>query len=567
MDLRKKEVFLQQEAWLNRERSHDLYFRTRAGRHVTERSVKYETLNTYIIFEQEGGNIFTKENLKAMRSLEEEFYKDENYQSEFCLLNHRNICERPLSVIRFFDGTYASLHPVFNDTEFDRIPEVLSAAYNNPYTKRVLQMFLGKNSRIDLQNRIVESEITRLVLYYGYPLSGFNSTRDDSKEQYEKVENYLIDRWAARWKDISMSGYNGMRFLYMNLAVFWHEVNLQLFYDLLFIGGSFVFIFLFMWFQTRSIWLTSWGMMSTVFSFIGGNLVYNVVVDFKYLGIFHVLSMFIILGIAADDVFIFCDTWKSLCKEPFPSVAHRLSECYRRAARTMFVTSFTTAAAFFINSFSPILAISSFGTFSGITVLMNYLSVILFFPTVIAMWHLNWGSEPPCGYQCTGAETELYPGLSDTETMTNGKQKDSPKEDNSINTRIMRFLSGPYFRFLMNNVVRGTTLVVFTALIAVFIYFSTTLTPDDRRPRVMKPTHHFEKFDDRTLNSFQPSGQDDITKVFIVWGLKPQNRSSCHPRRFADCVGSTVWDDSFDLNPPPAQDALMVSRFIHQTRS
>ena len=40
------------------------------------------------------------------------------------------------------------------------------------------------------------------------------------------------------------------------------------------------------------------------------DLSFRVILDFRYIGIFHILSVFIILGIGADDVFIFMDTWK-----------------------------------------------------------------------------------------------------------------------------------------------------------------------------------------------------------------------------------------------------------------
>ena len=50
---------------------------------------------------------------------------------------------------------------------------------------------------------------------------------------------------------------------------------------------------------------------------------------FRYIGIFHILSVFIVLGIGADDVFVFCDTWKETGQSKYKSLAHRLSDAYR----------------------------------------------------------------------------------------------------------------------------------------------------------------------------------------------------------------------------------------------
>ena len=59
-------------------------------------------------------------------------------------------------------------------------------------------------------------------------------------------------------------------------------------------------------------------------------------------------------------------------------------------------------------------------------------------------------------------------------------------------------------------------------------------------------------------SAFRPSQEDDVVEVHIIWGLKNQDRSSCHFTDFK-CKGSTVFDGSFDLNPSECQVALLVS--------
>lgn len=51
----------------------------------------------------------------------------------------------------------------------------------------------------------------------------------------------------------------------------------------------------------------------------------------------------------------------------------------------MLVTSSTTAAAFVATSFSEIMPISTFGTFSAILVPMNFILVVLMFPAVMVI--------------------------------------------------------------------------------------------------------------------------------------------------------------------------------------
>lgn len=55
---------------------------------------------------------------------------------------------------------------------------------------------------------------------------------------------------------------------------------------------------------------------------------------------------------------------------------------------------------------------------------------------------------------------------------------------------------------------------------------------------------------------FVPSG-DEFVRIFIVWGMQPQDMSGCHKTDYR-CQGKRVWNDVFDLNIAPVQLALQV---------
>lgn len=100
------------------------------------------------------------------------------------------------------------------------------------------------------------------------------------------------------------------------------------------------------------------------------------------------LMIFIVLGIAADDIFVFIDAWRQ--SEKIPELqgdkVRRMAYTFRRSSRAMSVTSSTTAAAFFANVFSPIMPIKSFGIFSGVIVPANFILVILIFPSAVIIY-------------------------------------------------------------------------------------------------------------------------------------------------------------------------------------
>ena len=105
-----------------------------------------------IIFDEEGGNCFTQENLRHIQRVENDFVNVDSYQEKFCLRNSEKECSKPQSILRFFDGTFAYVDSLFNDTNFDNIPAVLNAAQTYDDTKELLTLFVAKDANIT-QNR------------------------------------------------------------------------------------------------------------------------------------------------------------------------------------------------------------------------------------------------------------------------------------------------------------------------------------------------------------------------------------------------------------------------------
>ena len=69
---------------------------------------------------------------------------------------------------------------------------------------------------------------------------------------------------------------------------------------------------------------------------------------------------------------------------------------------------------------------------------------------------------------------------------------------------------------------------------------------------------NWAKYNVLNNNVFRSSQEDYVVVVNIIWGLKEQDRSECHHTDFK-CKGNTVFDQSFDINPPPCQISMLVS--------
>lgn len=126
-------------------------------------------------------------------------------------------------------------------------------------------------------------------------------------------------------------------------------------------------------------------------------------------------SIFSILGICADDVFLFTEFQKYyllwMCNLTFiwsfltflialkqnavvlgsnADISERMCYSYNRAVKAMIVTSFTTSIAFFSTANSSILPISTLGIWSGLLFIIQLLLVITVYPSAVIIWENFW---------------------------------------------------------------------------------------------------------------------------------------------------------------------------------
>ena len=445
-------MYLRGQAWVNRNEDPSLIHRFQADDNIKQRSMIYEYIEIQYDLYQSEGNVLTKSNLLAIEKAELELQGLDGYK-EHCLLESNGTCSPPRSITQFFDGTYNRTIDDLYDPSYNKASSIMGKAVNNKITASALNFHLGKDSNIG--NSSAASSITRTAFLLGYPNSAGMKAADDFLTGPFRTKLYELAKW----------GVGKMRFTFLSQTLYTEDINLQVLLDQALAIGSCAFIYGFMCFQTRSFFVASFAIFSIITSFCGANLIYRIIFDYKYFGIFHVLSVFIILGIGADDIFVFYDNWRHTSLKNYPSLAHRLSDCYRRAAAAMFVTSLTTMIAFFANTLSPLLSVSTFGLFSGLLVFVNYISVITYFPTVVLLYHLKWEQKPLCSIRSQSVD-------STQDSFGDGSKKGKP------NVILVRFFEGTFFQIVTHPIIRWLILSVFAGLLGFFIYSATLLKPD-----------------------------------------------------------------------------------------
>merc|ERR1712149_170416 len=140
------------------------------------------------------------------------------------------------------------------------------------------------------------------------------------------------------------------------------------------------------------------GMMEILLTLPIAFVLYRVVLGLKYFDALNSMALFVVLAIGADDIFVLMDAYKQslyhgvVCKD----LKTRMTWVYRRATSAMFVTSFTTMAAFVASATSPLVDVQSFGIFAACAILVDFVLVITWFPACLVFYHNNLESRGCC---------------------------------------------------------------------------------------------------------------------------------------------------------------------------
>lgn len=75
-------------------------------------------------------------------------------------------------------------------------------------------------------------------------------------------------------------------------------------------AGTIVYVFCYLWFHLQSVILAATSIFMILVSYPLTLILYNVVFRITFYHTLQNMVLFIIMGIAADDVFVFYDAWR-----------------------------------------------------------------------------------------------------------------------------------------------------------------------------------------------------------------------------------------------------------------
>jgi hypothetical protein len=416
----------------------------------------------------------------------------------------------------------------------------------------------------------LDTRYTRMYFPAGAPLDDSGSC-DYWNYEDEMLETAvaMIDPLFSLKKQIELDNDDiTFFFTFMDIFIFF---DYYLARDLSLLALSFALVFLVLWIQTSSLFISSCGMYQIFVSFPLGLFIWSVVMDEPGVTYLMYNGIFIILGIGCDDIFVFLDAFRQSSYEHegiSGSLETRFAWAYQRAASSMLATSVTTSLAFAGCATSRIWDIRCFGVVNGFMVFFNYILVITWFPAAVCIYEkylkycMPWCTpqilfsscyrfitctkndekedepedEKGNKYQSKESQEDLDPKLkniymgNNNDDENDARKQRQASENQSLGGRMEIFYGGVYSDFVIDQR-KMISIAFFFILVGTTAIWTTLLKPATKPFTFFNEEHYFTQVGDIN-DKFQSVSSDGNLLVHLSYGVKrsnPWNIGGVHP--------------------------------------
>jgi len=355
----------------------------------------------------------------------------------------------------------------------------------------------------------------RAKFKFGFPLEGFSSTSDRAKDQVKELEDFMSDEYFEKLNNYNSDAGDDAGFLIGFTGGPLTDMSIQalLMGDFLKVGFAFVIVFAYVVFMTESYFYAFMAMGQIFLGFTTGFIFYRVIYG-SFFGSFHIMAIFLLLGVGVDDVFVFLDTFEGALQVDArygKDLWGRLSWTWHHAATAMGVTSLTTAVSFFMNATSSFPGIAAFGIFAGALVVVMYISMCFFWPACICLNELKFKQVP----FCCGAVSYLEK-CAKSKQAAPAKSVANPEEEIS-KPALVRFFEDHFSYFILHH--RCKIVLVFIAVSVYMFIQVASLKPEKEAPEFLPEDHPVEQYGQIMKGHFVRGGGVFNTKVNLAFGF------------------------------------------------
>ena len=414
---------------------------------------------------------------------------------------------------------------------------------------------------------------------------------DSSRSSHENTMEYLVNLGK---KDNVLEVSNDLFYtLYgSNDDLADYVTDNVLYEDMALAAGAVIIILVLIICNTGSLFLTLAAMSQIMLSFPVATFFLNTILRIDYFPFLNFIGLFVICGIGADDCFVFLSKWDQANARLKPnSPAKEVSKmCYWDATYSMFLTSTTTACAFFSTAGSLIPPVRVFAIFMGSMVVFDYIFDVTIFAAAVAWqhdkkielrkrryvdgnkwagWMLSIFFELPSIIrrpQC------MKPDDDDDDDDINDDINDEERQDEQKSTNENR-KSSKKSRLISENVSRELVFPIIYKLRYVLVLASIALgcassyggsklsLPTDSAVELLPGDHVLTKYS-RLLRSGFKSATEYQIEVDVVFGLQAKDDGD---HNNPSSLPNLAIDTTFDMSAPDAQ--IWLYNFCHKGKA
>ena len=297
-----------------------------------ERSEQSEGGTLVFHFESDsGGSVFNPDALALMRDIDELVMSVPGYE-DYCQLKYDPVTEEVLGcatrvspVSYFFPSVDPNLQNATTyDGRGDLVDDVDAVVRMFSEDRRAFGYFLDGD--FDAAGGV--NRVTRVKYPMGAPRAGYVAVDDREDDQraeigegwLDAVEASLFRRFAMKARFLStpymgLVNENGTDVRFYAGYLRSKDSQRIIGYDLSWAGASILAVWVYMTAHTGSAFIATLGMFEILASFPVSIFLYRVLFRVSYLGNIQILSVFVVLGVGADDVFVFFDAFKQSAYE------------------------------------------------------------------------------------------------------------------------------------------------------------------------------------------------------------------------------------------------------------
>eukprot|EP00931_Biecheleriopsis_adriatica_P056919 TRINITY_DN3375_c0_g1_i1.p1 TRINITY_DN3375_c0_g1~~TRINITY_DN3375_c0_g1_i1.p1 ORF type:complete len:1152 (+),score=185.49 TRINITY_DN3375_c0_g1_i1:103-3558(+) len=259
------------------------------------------------------------------------------------------------------------------------------------------------------------SNVLRTMYRFMYPCCLSNeSTKEQRRKEAEQMVLWedlkaTVIPMLQKQKTVGSESVGTARIFFGGTGFKGFETMSALTNDILLASASMLFVLLYMIGHTGSVLLGFVGLIIIASAIPFAYVIAAVITGNQVLSLASFLSLFLVVGIGSDVVFVYSDFWQASAEMPScKTEKDRLIWTLKTAGKASLATTATTAASFFANLASILKSLRDFGFFMGMCVMLVWVLVSTAFLPLCLVDERLCGN---CKYSCKRRSRRCMDGI------------------------------------------------------------------------------------------------------------------------------------------------------------